>query len=131
MYLGEELNSAVKGADSVVVTLVLVGEIGNCVVVDIIAVVDEDSVVVIAVVVPIVDKDNVFGAKPPTFDDDVGKSVLWMEASEDGVPGVAANNHSHNHGQASSARSFILLIVSLAHRRWNSYNDVYVVLPRR
>lgn len=59
------------------------------------------------------------------------ENVVDAKGSEDGEPAVAANSHSHNHGQASSARSFILLIVSLAHRRWNSYGDVYVSSTKR
>lgn len=46
------------------------------------------------------------------------ENVVDAKGSEDGEPAVAANSHSHNHGQASSARCFILLIVvSLAHRQ--------------
>lgn len=46
------------------------------------------------------------------------ENVVDAKGSEDGEPAVAANSHSHNHGQASSTRCFILLIVvSLAHRQ--------------
>lgn len=46
------------------------------------------------------------------------ENVVDANVSEDGDPAVAANSHSHNHGQASSTRCFILLIVvSLAHRQ--------------
>jgi len=61
-------------------------------------------------------------ALPPRDD---SKEVVDAKVSEDGEPTVAANSHSHNHGQACSTRCFILRMVvssSLAHRRCSSTN---------
>lgn len=131
LYLGEEINSAVNGAGTVVAILVgkIVGDIIVLVVDEIVGIVLINGVIAVVETIVEPNADVVFCPSPLIA---AGKSVLWMEASEDGEPGVAANSHSHNHGHASSARCFILLIVSLAHRRCNSYGNVlfsFLLLP--
>lgn len=131
LYLGVEINSAVNGAGTVVAILVgkIVGDIIVLVVDEIVGIVLINGVIAVVETIVEPNADVVFCPSPLIA---AGKSVLWMEASEDGEPGVAANSHSHNHGHASSARCFILLIVSLAHRRCNSYGNVlfsFLLLP--